>query len=267
MLRFLKKAFTMMITSFNISYANSLECISMNNQECKARPKIIDVNNNEPVFYPYSIKVNKCNGSCNNLNDPYVKLCVPDFIKNMNVKVFNLMSRINETRQIIWHETCKYVCRLTSAVCNSRQIWNEDKCRCECKEDLSNKLMCDRGYIWNPSTCACECDKLCDIGQYLDYKNCVCRKSLVDKLVEECINFIDGDTMYNETLPVASSNDCASLTPYIVLFIVFLSISGGVFVYFHWYSEILIQRTYKNKQLKLKDILNVNYSKTETEIY
>ena len=127
--------------------------------------------------------------------------------------------------------------------------------------------MCDRGYIWNPSTCACECDKLCDIGQYLDYKNCVCRKSLVDKLVEKCINFIDDDTIYNETLPVASSNDCASLTPYIVLFIVFLSISGGVFVYFHWYSEILVQRTYKNKQLKLKDILNVNYSKTETEIY
>ena len=103
----------------------------MSNQECKTRPKIIDVNNNEQVFYPYSIKVNKCSGSCSNINDPYAKLCVPDIIKNINVKVFNLMSRINETRQIIWHETCKCVCRLTSAVCNSRQVWNEDKCRCE----------------------------------------------------------------------------------------------------------------------------------------
>ena len=56
----------------------------MNNQECKARPKIIDVNNNEPVFYPYSIKINKCSGSCNNINDPYAKLCVPDIIKNMS---------------------------------------------------------------------------------------------------------------------------------------------------------------------------------------
>ena len=122
-------------------------------------------------------------------------------------------------------------------------------------------MVCDKGYIWNPSNCACECDKLCDIGQYLDYKNCVCRKSLVDKLVEECINVIDGDTMYNEILTVASSIDCASLTPYIVLFIVFLSISviiSGVFVYFHWY---------KNKQLSLKNIVNVNYSKTETEIH
>ena len=105
------------------------------------------------------------------------------------------MARIIETRQIVWHETCKCICKLTSAVCNSRQIWNEDKCRCECKEDLINKMVCDKGYIWNPSNCACECDKLCDIGQYLDYKNCVCRKSLVDKLVEECINVIDGNTI------------------------------------------------------------------------
>ena len=250
-----------MITFFSIPYVNSLECISMNNQECKARPKIIDVNNNEPVFYPYSIKVNKCSGSCSNINDPCAKLCVPDIIKNINVKVFNLMSRINETREIIWHETCKCVCRLTSAVCNSRQIWNEDKCRCECKEELINKMVCDKGYIWNPTNCACECDKLCDIGQYLDYKNCICRKSLVDKLVEECINVIDGDTMYNETLTVASSNGCSSCTTYIILFSVFLSISvviSGVFVYFHWY---------KNKQLNVKDTLNDNYSKTETGTY
>ena len=105
----------------------------MNNQEFKVRPKIIDVNNYEPVLYPYSIKVNKCSGHCSNINDPYAKLCIPDIIKNINVKVFNLLSQINETRQIIWHETCKCVCRLPSAVCNSRQIWNEDKCRCECK--------------------------------------------------------------------------------------------------------------------------------------
>ena len=249
MWRFLKKAFTVMTTFFSPPYVNSLECISMNNQECKARPKIIDVNNNEPVFYPYSIKVNKCSGNCSNINDPYVKLYAPDTVKNINVKVFNLMSRINETRQIIWHETCKCVCRLTSALCNSRQIWNKDKCRCECKEELINKMVCDKGYIWNPSNCACECDKLCDIGQYLNYKNCVCRKSLVDKLVEECISVIDGDTIYNETLTVASSSDCAWSTPYIVLFIVFLSISVAIsaaFVYFHWY---------KNKQLKLKDTL------------
>ena len=82
----------------------------MNNQECKIRPEIINVNSNEPSFYSDIIKVNKYSGSCNNINDPYAKLCVPDVVKNINIKVFNLMSTTNETRHIKWHETfkCKY---------------------------------------------------------------------------------------------------------------------------------------------------------------
>ena len=72
----------------------------MKNQECKVRPEIINVNSNEPVFYPFSIKTNKCVGSCNNINDPPAKICVPDVTKDLNVKVFNLMSRTNETRLI-----------------------------------------------------------------------------------------------------------------------------------------------------------------------
>ena len=218
----------------------SLECMSVVNQKCMSRPKIININSNKPIFYPYSIKVNKCSGSCNDINDPFAKLCVPDFTKNINVKVLNIMARINEKMQIVWHETCKCICKLTSALCNSWQIWNEDKCRYECKEDLINKMVRDKGYIWNPSNCACECDKLYDIGQYLDYKNCVCRKSLVDKLVEECINVIDADTMYNETLNI-NPNDCPSRTLYVVLFIVLLSVSvivGSTFIYFYWFTKI-----------------------------
>ena len=115
MFGFIKKYIFTAMEFFNLSYVNSLECVLMNNQECKARPKIIDVNNDEPVFYPDSIKVNKCSGSCSNINDPYAKLGIPDIVKSINVKVFNLMSQINEKRQIIWHETCKCVCRLTSA--------------------------------------------------------------------------------------------------------------------------------------------------------
>ena len=64
-----------------------LSCISMNNQACKVRPEIVNVNSNEPVFYPFSIKTSKCSGSCNNINDPYAKICVPDIVKNLNVKV------------------------------------------------------------------------------------------------------------------------------------------------------------------------------------
>ena len=135
-------------------------------------------------FFPFSIKTGKCSDSCNNINNPYAKMCVPDIIKNLNVKLFNLMSRTNEARHIEWHETCKWKCRLDSSICNNRQYWNDDKCRCECKE-LIDKGVCDKESVWNPSNCECECDKSCDIAEYLDHENCKCRKSLADKLVAE----------------------------------------------------------------------------------
>ena len=109
MFKFVKKVFYTGLTILS-DFANTnslLNCISMNNQLCKVRPEIINVNSTETVFYPFSNKISKCSGSCNNMNDPYAKICVPDVIKDLIVKVFNLMSRTNETRHIKWHETCK----------------------------------------------------------------------------------------------------------------------------------------------------------------
>ena len=86
---FIKKIFNIgsLFLSSLVS-TTSLNCISMKNQECKVRPEIINVNSNEPVFYPFSIKTNKSGGSCNNINDPQAKICVPEVIKDLNVKVF-----------------------------------------------------------------------------------------------------------------------------------------------------------------------------------
>ena len=139
----------------------------MKNQTYKVRPETININSNEPVFFPFSIKTSKCSGSCNNINDPYTKMRVPDTARDLNVKLFNLMSRTNETRHIKWHETCKCKCRLDAGVCNNKQRWNDDTCRCECKE-LIDKRVCGKGYAWNPSNCECEFDKLCNTREYLD---------------------------------------------------------------------------------------------------
>ena len=68
----------------------------MSNQPCKARPEIVNVNSNNPIFYPLSIKTSKCSGNSNNINDPYAKISFPDIVKKLNVKVFDLMSRTNE---------------------------------------------------------------------------------------------------------------------------------------------------------------------------
>ena len=53
----------------------------MNNQECKVRPRIVNVNSDEPVFFPFIIKTSKCNGTWNYINDPFAKLCVPNMLK------------------------------------------------------------------------------------------------------------------------------------------------------------------------------------------
>ena len=98
-----------------------LSSFSKNNQESKVTPQIVNVNEDGPVFFPFSIKKKKCTGSCDNINNPHAKLCVTDIVKNVNVKVFNLMSRTNETRHIEWHETCKCNCRLDASVCNNKQ--------------------------------------------------------------------------------------------------------------------------------------------------
>ena len=92
------------INLYNILKVKTLGCVSVINEKCMSRPKIIDLNKNEPVFYPLNIKVNKCSGDYNNINDPMAKLYVPDIVRDMNIKVFNLLARINETRKIVWHE-------------------------------------------------------------------------------------------------------------------------------------------------------------------
>ena len=117
--------------------------------------------------------------------------------------------------------------------------FNEDRCRCECKE-LIGKGICDKGF-WDPINCECKCDKSCDIGEYLEYKNCTCRKRIIDKLVEEC-----SENIYeNETIDVIPLNTIPlnvyknvynSCMVYIKLFVIFLITSiciCSVFVYFH----------------------------------
>ena len=107
MFAFIKKNYIGSLFLSSLVSTTLLSCISIKNQECKVRPEIINVNSNNPIFYPFSI------------NNPYAKICVPDVIKDLNVKIFNLMSKTNETRFIKWHEKCKCKCRLNAIVCNN----------------------------------------------------------------------------------------------------------------------------------------------------
>ena len=124
--------------------------------------------------------------------------------------------------------------------------------QCECKE-LIDKGICDKGFIWNPSNCEWECDKMCDIGEYLDYENCKCRKKLVDQLVDECTETVEEVKFAKITL---AQNECenkySSCTLYIVLMIVAFTIFTGITAYFFF---ITIGRWLKIMFLALKLVL------------
>ena len=192
--------------------------------------------------------VNKCGGSCNTLADLIAKMCIPNIIKRVKMKVYHFLMRFNETRNVLWHESCKCVCRLNSSVCNSKQIWNSDTCRCDCNEDFVGIMTCNKGYMWNPSTCACECDMWCKSGQYLGYKKCVCKNKLIGRIIAEC-NSVFNETMINNNDNIANDNTRTNI--FIGLFSVVMFaviVCFCVFAYFKWFKgKKLFKNKFKNK--------------------
>ena len=119
-------------------------CLLLKNQECSVKKVIVD---NDYLTFPYKIKVDKCIGGCNNKDNPYFKVCLPDSVKNISVKSFDLISQKTVFKNISFHQPCK---------CGCLQRLNKEKCRCEC---LKIKNI-DIDYSWNASNCKCELNKL-----------------------------------------------------------------------------------------------------------
>ena len=247
------------ISLFHIIKTKALEYVSVVNQKCMPRPEILDANQGvgEALFYPYNVLVNKCSGSCNTLDNPMTKLCVPNVIKRVNMQVYNFLMRLNETRDVLWQESCKCVCKLNSSVCNNKQIWNDDTCRCDCNEDFIAIISCDKRYTWNPSTCECQCDTWCKPGQYLDHKNCVCKNKLIGRVIEECISVIN-ETMINNNKDNITNNNNNNNT-YLILFIVLLI---GFIVFLIGFIYYCRRSNFDRK--KLRDFI---YPKVKTSIY
>ena len=212
------------------------------------RPKILNVNEGigEALFYPYNVLVNKCSGSCDTLDNPLSKICVPKIIKNVNMQVYNFLMRLNETRNVLWHECCKCVCIVIV-------ILYYNTCRCDCNEDFASIINCNKGYTWNPSTCECQCDKWCKSGQYLDHKNFICKNKLIGRVIEECTSVI------NETMINSKDNITTNNNTYLILFIIFLIRFIVFLIGFIYYCQ---RSNFGRKKLR-----NFIYPKVKTSIY
>ena len=173
------------------------------------------------------------------------KMCVPNVIKRRNMQVYNFLMRLNETRNVLWHESCKCVCKVNSSVCNSKQIWNSDTCRCDCTEDFAGIISCTRGYTWNPSACEFQRDMWGKPGQYLNRKNCIFKNKLIGRLIEECTSIIN-ETMINNR---DSGNNNTLWNVFIGLFSVLLLVGVVcfcVFAFFKWFKGKKVFKKYIN---------------------
>ena len=236
------------ISLFSIIETRALECVSIINRKCMSRPKILDVTEGvgEALFYPYNVLVNKCSGSCDTINNPMAKLCVAGIVKRVNMQVYNFLMRLNETRSVLWHKSCKCVCKLNSSVCNNKQTWNSDTCKCDCNEDFASIINCAKGYMWNPSTCECQCDIWCKPGQYLDHKKCICKNELIGRIIEECTNVIN-ETMINNKDNIDNDNTITNI--FIGLFSVFLFVGIVCFCVFAYFKWIKGKKLFKKKYI------------------
>ena len=234
------------ISLFSIIKTRALECVSVVNRKCMPRPKILDVNEvvGEALFYLYNVLVNKCSGSCDTINNPMAKLCLPNIIKGINMKVYNFLMRLNETRNVLLHESCKCACKLNSSVCNNKQIWNSDTCRCDCNEDFAGIINCTKGYTWNPSTCECQCDTWSKPGQYLDHKNCICKNKLIGRVIEECTSIIN-ETMINNRDNIDNDNTVWNIFIGLLSIVILIGVvCFCVPIYFKWFKG---KNLFKNK--------------------
>ena len=173
------------------------------------------------------------------------KMCVPNIIKRVNMNVYNFLMRLNETRNVLWHESCKCVCRLNSSVCSSKQIWNSDTCRCDYNEDFAGIISCDKGYMWNPSTCTCECDMWCRSGQYLDHKNCVCKNKLVGRIIAECTSAINETMINNNNKNIDNNTTIIFISLFSVLLFIVIT-CFCIFAYFKWFKGKKLFKRYTN---------------------
>ena len=120
-----------------------IQSVSLSNQKCMTQPTLINLHPDEYSqefhYYPFLVKLDRCLGNCNTLNDLSNKVCIPNKTEDLNLTVFNMITRINECKTLTKHISCKCKCKFGARRCNSNQLWNNDKCRCECKHHVCEK--------------------------------------------------------------------------------------------------------------------------------
>ena len=95
-------------------------------------------------YHPFAVNLDRCVGSCKTLDDLSNRVCIPNKMEDLNVRVFNTITGINESKLLTKQILCKCECKFDGRKCNSGQKWNNCKCRCECENSREINL-CEKG--------------------------------------------------------------------------------------------------------------------------
>ena len=119
----------------------------LSNQKCMTEPTLVNLHPNEYSqefhYFSFAVKLDRCVGSCNTFNDLTNKVCITSKTEGLNLSVFNMITRINESETLTKHISCECKCKFDGRKCNSNQWQNNNKCRYECKKHQ----ICEKDYI------------------------------------------------------------------------------------------------------------------------
>ena len=130
------------------------KCVSLNNEPCLDRPTLFDLNSNEFHYYPFRVSLDRCNESCNTVDDLSSRICVSNKAEDVNLNVFNVITRINESKTLTKYISSDFKCKFDGRKSNLNQKWNNSKCQCECNKPI--KHGCKRDCVWKFSAFDCE---------------------------------------------------------------------------------------------------------------
>ena len=247
MLGFIKKMLIALLTSL-VKASSHTKCVSLNNQQytilCTLFNSYPNEYTQELCYYLFAVNLDGCVGSCNTLNDLSDNIYVVNETEDLNLRIFNMITGINESKILTKHKSCECKCKFDGRKHNSNQKWNNDKCWCECKNPKEHHI-CKKDYIWNPATCCCE------NGKYL--------ASIFDDSIITCDEIIE-----TTEIPPTNFNEkkvtCKTKNFYILL--AFLSITIALLIAVSIYCCL---KKYKAKQkhllpyhvtnIKLKEVL------------
>ena len=124
MLGTILKMFIVLLSSI-VKASNHAKCVSLSNQKCEIQPTLINLDANEYSqefrYYPFLVKLDRCFGSYDTLNDVCNKASILNKTKNLNLSVFNMITSTNESKKLTNHVSCKCKCRFDRKKCNSNQ--------------------------------------------------------------------------------------------------------------------------------------------------